>query len=76
MNDFFDSLKEIKKELKKQEIAKKPIKPKKSNSDTNEFKEIFQDEEFDLEKESIFSRQKRLKDEFQEYVKNCNIKKI
>lgn len=75
MNDFFESLKDIKKELAKKD-QKEIKKAKKSNPNPNEFKEIFEDEEFDLAKESIGARQKRLKDEFQEYVKHCDIKKI
>ena len=67
-------------------------KPKKRNPNRDEFKDIFRDddlslqsggsldgvatEEFDVAKESIAAREKRLKDEFLKYVDAANIKKL
>ena len=66
-------------------------KPKKLNPNRDEFKDIFRDddlslqsgggfdgvaEEFDVAKESIAAREKRLKDEFLKYVDAANIKKL
>ena len=61
MNDFFDSLKEIKKELaKEQGIAKKPQK-----------------EVLSLTKEeAILHKEQKLRDEFLAYTKDSNIRKI
>lgn len=78
MNDFFDSLKDIKKELEKD---KKPKKTKSQAIKLENF-DISEDEkaefasEFDLQKESITSREKRLQNEFLAYIKGENIKKI
>jgi len=67
-------------------------KPKKRDPNRDEFKDIFRDddlslrgeggldgvatEEFDVAKESIAAREKRLKDEFLKYVDAANIKKL
>lgn len=72
MNDFFDSLKEIKKDLKKQESIKSKVKQKIAPKNENY---IFKDE-FDIEKESIKSRQKRLQNEFLSYMKDQGVKEI
>lgn len=58
MNDFFDELKALKKDMVKdqEKSIKDGIKAK--------------------EEESIKAREKRLQDEFLEYVKDTNIKKI
>ena len=61
MNDFFDSLKEIKKELaKEQGVAKNP--QKEAVSYTKE--------------ETILHKEQKLKDEFLAYTKDSNIRKI
>ncbi|WP_107832658.1 hypothetical protein [Campylobacter concisus] len=61
MNDFFDSLKEIKKELKKEQgVAKKPQK-----------EAIFHTKE-----EAILHKEQKLRDEFLAYTKDSNIRKI
>ena len=61
MNDFFDSLKEIKKELaKEQGVAKKPQK------------EVIPH----TKEEAILHKQQKLRDEFLAYTKDSNIRKI
>ena len=90
--DFLDSLKDIKKDMLKDKAASSaPKKPKKRDPNRDEFKDIFRDddlslrgegvldgevEEFDVAKESIAAREKRLKDEFLKYVDAANIKKL
>ena len=77
--------------LKDKAASSAPKKPKKPNSNRDEFKDIFRDddsslqsesgldgvatEEFDVAKESIAARE-RLKDEFLKYVDAANIKKL
>ena len=61
MNDFFDSLKEIKKELaKEQGVAKKPQK------------EVIPH----TKEEAILHKEQKLRDEFLTYTKDSNIRKI
>lgn len=61
MNDFFDSLKEIKKELTKEQTnTKKP--QKEAISCTKE--------------EAILHKENKLKNEFVEYIKGQDIRKI
>ena len=78
--------------LKDKSASSAPKKPKKPNPNRDEFKDIFRDddlslrgeglldgvaeEEFDVAKESIAAREKRLKDEFLKYVDAANIKKL
>ena len=77
--------------LKDKAANSAPKKPKKRNPNRDEFKDIFRDddlslrgegvldgevEEFDVAKESIAAREKRLKDEFLKYVDAANIKKL
>ena len=71
MNDFFNDLKNIKKDILKNESLKQNTK------ETAE-KIKLEDDEFKVEfdKESIKQRVKRLQDEFLEYTKDENIKKI
>lgn len=71
MNDFFNDLKNIKKDMLKNEALKQNTK------ETAE-KAKLEDDEFKVEfdKESIKQRVKRLQEEFLEYVKDENIKKI
>ncbi len=78
MNDFFDSLKDIKKELEKDKRPKKTKSQvtKLANFDISEDEKAEFTSEFDLQKESISSREKRLQNEFLTYIKGENIKKI
>ena len=78
--------------LKDKAASSTPKKPKKRDPNRDEFKDIFKDddlslqsggsldgvatEEFDVAKESIAAREKRLKDEFLKYVDAANIKKL
>lgn len=75
--DFLDSLKDIKKDMiKEQKAINSPKqKPKKTNPNRDEFKDIFK-EDLDFANENISEREKRLKDEFAEFVKFADIKKI
>ena len=77
--DFLDSLKDIKKDMLKEQkaaIAPKP-KPKKPNPNRDEFKDIFKDDlEADFSNESVNGRENRLKDEFEEFIKHAGVKKI
>ena len=68
MNDFFDSLKEIKKELaKEQGVAKKP--QKEAASYTKEAASY-------TKEEAILHKEQKLRDEFLAYTKDSNIRKI
>ncbi|GKH60531.1 hypothetical protein [Campylobacter ureolyticus] len=71
MNDFFNDLKNIKKDMLKNKALKQNAKEitEKIKSEDDEFKVEF-------DKESIKQRVKRLQDEFLEYAKDENIKKI
>ena len=78
--------------LKDKAASSAPKKPKKPNPNRDEFKDIFRDddlslrgeglldgvaeEEFDVAKESIAAREKRLNDEFLKYEDAANIKKL
>ena len=55
--------------VKEQKAVSKPQKSAKPNPNRDEFKDIFKDE-------SIDDRQTRLQDEFSEFVKHANVKKI
>ena len=77
--DFFDSLKSIKKEM--QTHAKEQKSPKNSNKkDMKYFNEEIktQPPEMNLDKEmqEVFLKQEKLQDEFLEFIKNADIKKI
>ena len=61
MNDFFDSLKEIKKELTKEQGEIKKTQ-KEAASHTKE--------------EAILHKEQKLRDEFLAYTKDSNIRKI
>ena len=71
MNDFFNDLKNIKKDMLKNKALKQNAKEitEKIKSEDDEFK-------IEFDKESIKQRVKRLQDEFLEYAKDENIKKI
>ena len=78
--------------LKDKPASSAPKKPKKRDSNRDEFKDIFRDDdsslqsesgldgvadgELDTAKESIAARENRLKDEFLKYVDAANIKKL
>ena len=65
--DFLDSLKEIKGNMLKEQQPPKP----KPNPNRDEFKDIFtNDEETPADKEA------RLRDEFMEFIKYSDIKKL
>ncbi|QCD45202.1 hypothetical protein [Campylobacter mucosalis] len=64
MNDFFDSLKEIKKELVKEQGA-----------DTKKIQKAEKRQEFSKE-EAIAHKEDKLRDEFLAYIKNSDIRKI
>lgn len=73
--DFFDSLKSIKKEMQTHSKEQKNLK----NSNKNFNKEIkTQPPEMNLDKEmqEVFLKQEKLQDEFLEFIKNADIKKI
>ncbi|MBZ7936434.1 hypothetical protein H2279_07320 [Campylobacter sp. B0100352/1] len=63
--DFLDSLKNIKKEM--QTHAKDIKKEKKQNK---------QEKILDKEMQEIFLKEEKLQDEFSEFIKNSDIKKI
>lgn len=75
MNDFFDSLKGIKDELVKKQKDNKQLAPKKPKPKPNrdEFKDIFTEPD-EIEMPDI--KEHRLKDEFMEFIKHSDIKKI
>lgn len=70
MNNFFDNLKDIKKDMIKKEKVNE-TKDKKPNPNRDEFKDIFKDEE-----ESLELKKERLQDEFKKYVEFSKVKKI
>ncbi|EFN2914679.1 hypothetical protein HKV39_000235 [Campylobacter coli] len=77
--DFFDSLKSIKKEM--QTHSKERKSPKNSNKkDMNHFnketKTQPQETILDKEMQEVFLKQEKLQDEFLEFIKNADIKKI
>ncbi|MBP3208181.1 MAG: hypothetical protein J6M21_08010 [Campylobacter sp.] len=75
--DFLDSLKDIKKDMLKEQKASVAPKPKKPNPNRDEFKDIFKDDlEADFSSEDIQTRENRLKDEFEEFIKHAGVKKI
>ena len=67
MNDFFNDLKNIKKDMLKNEALKQNAK---------EIAEKIKSEDDEFKVEFIKQRVKRLQDEFLEYAKDENIKKI
>ncbi|EAH7653858.1 hypothetical protein EJ651_00625 [Campylobacter coli] len=75
--DFFDSLKSIKKEM--QTHSKEQKSSKNSNKDMNHFNKetkIQPQETLDKEMQEVFLKQEKLQDEFLEFIKNADIKKI
>lgn len=68
--DFLDSLKEIKGQMVKEQKAQTPVSKPKSNPNRDEFKDIFSEPEVIVDKEA------RLRDEFMEFIKYSDIKKL
>ena len=66
--DFLDSLKEIKGQMVKEQKAQAPISKPKPNRD--EFKDIF------IESQEPADKEARLRDEFMEFIKYSDIKKL
>ena len=85
MNDFFDSLKEIKKELtKEQGVAKKPQKEAISHTKEEAIlhkeqgvaKKLQKEVASHTKEEAILHKEQKLRDEFLTYTKDSNIRKI
>ncbi|EMC0028825.1 hypothetical protein U9W86_000552 [Campylobacter jejuni] len=82
--DFLDSLKSIKKEM--QANTNTPKLAKKSNKSgasvknleklAKDIREKNQETNIDKEMQEIFLKQEKLQDEFSEFIKNADIKKI
>lgn len=82
--DFLDSLKSIKKEM--QANANTPKLVKKSSKSgasvknleklAKDIREKNQETNIDKEMQEIFLKQEKLQDEFSEFIKNADIKKI
>lgn len=68
--DFLDSLKEIKGQMVKEQKAQTPVSKLKPNPNRDEFKDIFSEPEVIADKEA------RLRDEFMEFIKYSDIKKL
>ncbi|EAI4083919.1 hypothetical protein APU48_02075 [Campylobacter jejuni] len=82
--DFLDSLKSIKKEMQTntntQKLAKKSSKSGASVKNleklAKDIREKNQETNIDKEMQEIFLKQEKLQDEFSEFIKNADIKKI
>ncbi|MEQ4366787.1 hypothetical protein ABNP38_07975 [Campylobacter jejuni] len=78
--DFLDSLKSIKKEMQANTIAKKSSKSGASVKNleklAKDIREKNQETNIDKEMQEIFLKQEKLQDEFSEFIKNTDIKKI
>ncbi|WP_086226189.1 MULTISPECIES: hypothetical protein [Campylobacter] len=68
--DFLDSLKEIKGQMVKEQKTQTPVSKPKPNPNRDEFKDIFSEPEVIADKEA------RLRDEFMEFIKYSDIKKL
>ena len=68
--DFLDSLKEIKGQMVKEQKAQASVAKPKPNPNRDEFKDIFSEPEVIADKEA------RLRDEFMEFIKYSDIKKL
>lgn len=74
--DFLDSLKEIKGQMVKEQKAQAPRPKPKPNPNRDEFKDIFIEPK-DLENfENPQDKEARLRDEFMEFIKYSDIKKL
>ncbi|WP_063668178.1 hypothetical protein [Campylobacter jejuni] len=78
--DFLDSLKSIKKEMQANtntsKLAKKSSKRKNLEKLAKDIREKNQETNIDKEMQEIFLKQEKLQDEFSEFIKNTDIKKI
>lgn len=84
--DFLDSLKQIKKELEKKqkvELRKSILVPNRSTSLERNGKNSARIEQAkispntaDIEMQEIFLKEEKLRDEFENFIKDSNIKKI
>ncbi|EAI6767286.1 hypothetical protein QQW37_000571 [Campylobacter coli] len=77
--DFFDSLKSIKKEMQTHSKEQKNLKnsnKKDMNHFNKETKTQRQETILDKEMQEVFLKQEKLQDEFLEFIKNADIKKI
>ncbi|HBK6303375.1 hypothetical protein C3H44_00490 [Campylobacter jejuni] len=82
--DFLDSLKSIKKEMQANvntpKLAKKSSKSGASVKNleklAKDIREKNQETNIDKEMQEIFLKQEKLQDEFSEFIKNADIKKI
>ncbi|MCH5336332.1 MAG: hypothetical protein J1D99_02820 [Campylobacter sp.] len=80
--DFLDSLKEIKKELEKgQEFQKtKKVSNKNTNSKENKIVKTepkkTDENSIDEDMQKIFLKEEKLRDEFENFIKDTDIKKI
>ncbi|EFC32746.1 hypothetical protein OLP40_00370 [Campylobacter jejuni] len=80
--DFLDSLKSIKKEMQANapKLTKKSSKSgtsvKKIEKLAKNIREKNQETNLDKEMQEIFLKQEKLQDEFSEFIKNTDIKKI
>lgn len=68
--DFLDSLKEIKGQMVKEQKAQAPVSKSKPNPNRDEFKDIF------IESQEPADKEARLRDEFMEFIKYSDIKKL
>lgn len=81
--DFLDSLKSIKKEMQAANTPKLAKKSSKSGVSVKnleklakDIREKNQETNIDKEMQEIFLKQEKLQDEFSEFIKNADIKKI
>ncbi|MBT0857571.1 hypothetical protein KJQ62_02510 [Campylobacter coli] len=77
--DFFDSLKSIKKEMQTHSKEQKSLKnsnKKDVGYFNKEAKTQPQETILDKEMQEVFLKQEKLQDEFLEFIKNADIKKI
>ncbi|EBI2459767.1 TPA_asm: hypothetical protein GEA00_01385 [Campylobacter jejuni] len=82
--DFLDSLKSIKKEMQANTNTSKLVKKSSKSSASvknleklaKDIREKNQETNIDKEMQEIFLKQEKLQDEFSEFIKNADIKKI
>ncbi|ECP8662818.1 hypothetical protein FW198_01870 [Campylobacter jejuni] len=81
--DFLDSLKSIKKEMQANTNTSKLAKKSSSGASVKnleklakDIREKNQETNIDKEMQEIFLKQEKLQDEFSEFIKNTDIKKI
>ena len=74
--DFLDSLKSIKKEMQANTNTSKLAKKSSKSGASVKNLEKHQETNIDKEMQEIFLKQEKLQDEFSEFIKNTDIKKI